>query len=298
MSKRPKVDESADSDDLQALFDSIASPPAAGPAPAPAVAVSAQGVNAAADDNADNDELQALFDAVAAEMEPGAHERSAAPASTPTPITAAESPAAQFDEAAAVYTRLGQMTRQLHDSLHELGLDVAVQDAVQAMPDARERLDYIALMTEQAASRVLNATDIARPLQDRVQHGAQALHVRWEKVFAGELSVDEFRLLSGETRDFLAQTESDSCAINAQLMAIMMAQDFQDLTGQVIKKIVGLAQDLESGLMNVLIETMPGEKKTESVKSLLNGPVVNPEGRTDVVASQKQVDDLLDSLGF
>ena len=292
MSKRPKVDESADSDDLQALFDSIASPPAAGPA----VAVSAQVVNAAADDNADNDELQALFDAVAAEMEPGAHERSAAPA--PTLITAAESPAAQFDEAAAVYTRLGQMTRQLHDSLHELGLDVAVQDAVQAMPDARERLDYIALMTEQAASRVLNATDIARPLQDRVQHGAQALHVRWEKVFAGELSVDEFRLLSGETRDFLAQTESDSCAINAQLMAIMMAQDFQDLTGQVIKRILNAAQTLEAQLLQVLLETAPPAVKAERAGNLMNGPVTDGKAGGDVVTSQGQVDDLLESLGF
>ncbi len=209
MSKRPKMDESADSDDLQALFDSIASQPAAGTSPA--VAVRADVVNAAADENADNDELQALFDAVAAEMEPVAHERSVAPA--PTPILAAGSPATQFDEGAAVYNRLGQMTRQLHDSLRELGLDAALQDALQAMPDARERLDYIALMTEQAASRVLNATDIARPLQDRVEHGAQALHARWDKLFAGEVSVDEFRRLSGDTRDFLAQTESDSRAV-------------------------------------------------------------------------------------
>jgi chemotaxis protein CheZ len=78
----------------------------------------------------------------------------------------------------------------------------------------------------------------------------------------------------------------------------MMAQDFQDLTGQVIKKVVAVAQDMEAQLMEVLIETMPGEKRTESVKSLLNGPVINAAGRTDVVGSQQQVDDLLDSLGF
>ncbi len=81
-------------------------------------------------------------------------------------------------------------------------------------------------------------------------------------------------------------------------MEIMMAQDFQDLTGQVIKKIVGLTQDLESQLIGLLIDTMPGEKRTESVNSLLNGPVINAQGRTDVVASQQQVDDLLDTLGF
>ncbi len=294
MSKRPKMDESADSDDLQALFDSIASQPAAGTSPA--VAVRADVVNAAADENADNDELQALFDAVAAEMEPVAHERSVAPA--PTPILAAASPATQFDEGAAVYNRLGQMTRQLHDSLRELGLDAALQDALQAMPDARERLDYIALMTEQAASRVLNATDIARPLQDRVEHGAQALHARWDKLFAGEVSVDEFRRLSGDTRDFLAQTESDSRAVNAQLMAIMMAQDFQDLTGQVIKRILSAAQTLEVQLLQVLLETAPPAVKAERAGSLMNGPVTDDKARDDVVTSQGQVDDLLESLGF
>lgn len=77
-----------------------------------------------------------------------------------------------------------------------------------------------------------------------------------------------------------------------------MAQDFQDLTGQVIKKIVALAQDLESGLMTLLIETVPEAKRTREVTSLMNGPVINAEGRTDVVVNQEQVDDLLDSLGF
>ena len=77
-----------------------------------------------------------------------------------------------------------------------------------------------------------------------------------------------------------------------------MAQDFQDLTGQVIKKVVSLAQDLETQLMSILVETIPEEKRTPSVKTLLNGPVINGEGRSDVVVSQRQVDDLLDSLGF
>jgi chemotaxis protein CheZ len=85
----------------------------------------------------------------------------------------------------------------------------------------------------------------------------------------------------------------------AQLLEIMMAQDFQDLTGQVIKKVIAIAQDVEAQLMGVLIETMPGEMRVaESVSSLLNGPVINAEGRTDVVGTQQQVDDLLDSLGF
>ncbi len=288
MSKRPKFDESADSDDLQALFDSIASQPAAPPLPPAGVAMAGPATAVAAA-GGDSDELQALFDAVASEMEPVGH------ASDGTTQTAQ---AAQPAEGGAVFNRLGQMTRQLHDTLRELGLDSTLQDAVKAMPDARQRLDYIALMTEQAASRVLNATDIARPLQDRVQYGSGVLRTRWDKLFAGEISADEFRVLSAETRDFLAQTETDSRAINAQLMAIMMAQDFQDLTGQVIKRILSAAQTLEAQLLQVLLETAPSSVKVEHAGNLMNGPVIDGRTRDEVVTSQEQVDDLLASLGF
>lgn len=281
MSKKARLDESGDSDDLQALFDSIASEPAGAstPAPKPAPAV----VAPSADGSGDNDELQALFDAVAAEA-------GAAPA-------AATEPSATDADGEAVFNRLGQMTRQLHDTLRELGLNQALQEFAVAMPDARQRLDYIAQMTEQAASRVLNATDIARPLQDGLQSGAGALRGRWDQLFAGQLSPDEFRQLSAETRDFLGTVGANSRATNAQLMEIMMAQDFQDLTGQVIKRVVELAQTLESQLLQVLLETAPPNLKFEHKINLMNGPVIDGK-RPDVVTTQAQVDDLLESLGF
>ena len=78
----------------------------------------------------------------------------------------------------------------------------------------------------------------------------------------------------------------------------MMAQDFQDLTGQVIKKIIAVAQELETSLMNVLLQVVPESKKNDKVTDLMQGPVISAEGRTDVVVNQEQVDDLLDSLGF
>ena len=170
---------------------------------------------------------------------------------------------------------------------------------VSALPDAKDRLAYVANLTEQAACRVLNATDIANPLVNEMESGAQALGKRWDKVFANEMGPADFKLLAAETRTFLNdQLPHKARATHAQLTEIMMAQDFQDLTGQVIKKIVGLAHELESGLMTVLIEVLPETKRTEEVASLMNGPVINGEGRTDVVVNQEQVDDLLDSLGF
>jgi chemotaxis protein CheZ len=113
------------------------------------------------------------------------------------------------------------------------------------------------------------------------------------------MGVEDFRLLAGETRDFLKATVPQRASVvRQQLLEIIMAQDFQDLTGQVIKKVVALVEENEARLMSILIDTIPEEKHTESVKSLLNGPVIDGEGRSDVVVNQRQVDDLLDSLGF
>jgi len=191
------------------------------------------------------------------------------------------------------------MARQLHDTLRQLGYDKMIEDTVNALPDAKDRLSYIANLTEQAACRVLNATDIAQPIQDELQRDSKKLAESWDRLYANQLSVDEFKALAGETRDFLKVTVPAKVdGTNAQLMEIMMAQDFQDLTGQVIKKVITLAQGLEAQLMAVLIDAIPGERRNEEMNSLLNGPVINAEGRADVVVSQEQVDDLLDSLGF
>jgi chemotaxis protein CheZ len=289
MSKRPKQDESGDSDELQALFDSIAAQPAAIP-----VSQVKTPPPAAADSSGDNDELQALFDAVSAETGFLAEDEG----ETAGNESGAEPEGADPEQPAAVFNRLGHLTRQVHDTLRELGLEGALQEAAAAIPDARQRLSYIAQMTEQAASRVLNATDIARPVQDTMASRAEALRGRWDQVFAGALSPAEFRALSAETREFMGKVSEDSRMTSAQLLEIMMAQDFQDLTGQVIKKVVDLAQMLEGQLLQVLLEAAPAEVRSERNVGLLNGPVVNGAGRDDVVTTQGQVDDLLESLGF
>lgn len=277
-----------DSADLEALFDSIAAnyepAPAAVPAPvaAPAAAIAA---------TSDSDDLQALFDSVAAEAEAKA-------AVTVEAVATAET-AETWPQQEAVFNRIGHMARTLHDTLGQLGYDKLIANTVSAIPDAKDRLAYVANLTEQAACRVLNATDIAGPLVDELENGAQGLVQRWDRAFANQLTTPDFRQLAIDTRGFLKeQLPQKTAATHAQLTEIMMAQDFQDLTGQVIKKIVALAQELETGLMAALLELAPEAKKTGEVASLMNGPVINAEGRTDVVVNQEQVDDLLDSLGF
>jgi chemotaxis protein CheZ len=274
MVKPVRFDESGDTEDLQTLFDSIAATSGAR-APAPVATPEKSG---------DSDDLQALFDSVSSQV-----------SESVAALPPGAAPAAGEDE---VFNRLGQLTRQLHNSLRELGYDRTLESTARQMPDARQRLAYIVQMTEQAASRVLNATDIAKPLQDQVLGDAQALGLRWDRMFANQLSVEEFKSLAADTRGFFLQAPAKITKTNEQLQEIMMAQDFQDLTGQVIRKVVDMVQGLESQLLHVLVEAMPPEKKSEVPSGLMNGPVISTEGRQDVVTSQSQVDELLESLGF
>jgi chemotaxis protein CheZ len=236
------------------------------------------------DGSGDSDELQALFDSVRAAQRAARHQRRM---HRGEPVAGS----------GPVFQRVGQMARQLHDTLGQLGYHELLENTVAAIPDTRDRLNYVANLTEQAACRVLNATDVANPLQEELE-AAPPRWRQWDALFANQIGVEEFKRLAEETRSSSSRGCRKTAADQAQLLEIMMAQDFQDLTGQVIKKIIGMAQELETQLMGVLIETLPGERRTDSVMSLLNGPVINSEGRSDVVATQQQVDDLLGSLGF
>lgn len=206
--------------------------------------------------------------------------------------------------------RIGQVTRMLRDSMRELGLDKEIEKAAQAIPDARDRLGYIASMTEQAAERALNAVDRAQPLQDVLAKGAADLDKRWQEWFANPLELDEAKALVQETRGYLVEVPKHAQATQAELMEILMAQDFQDLTGQVIKKMMEVIREIEHQLVQVLIDSVPdgaeqavlkrlAEAEWEESKApqLLNGPQIKPTPG-DAVANQDQVDDLLAQLGF
>jgi chemotaxis protein CheZ len=236
----------------------------------------------AAETTADNPELEALFDSIVmgeAQGNPQARQ------------------SAGDENDADVLTRVGRLTRTLHDTLTELGYASRLREyAAEAIPDTRARLAYVASMTEQAASRALNAVETAQPLQDELGGQAERLAARWDALYRNELSVDEFKALVGQTREFLRATPQKTRTTGEQLREIMMAQDFQDLTGQVIKRITDCAQEMESQLLKLLVDHAPPEKRSEAT-SLLNGPQIN--GKTkDVVTSQAQVDELLESLGF
>ena len=223
--------------------------------------------------------------------------------------------ATQLSEEAAedLIFRIGKLTRMLRDNMRELGLDKEIEKAAEAIPDARDRLHYVATMTEQAAERALNAIDRAQPLQDQLSDRAEALDKRWAEWFEAPQELDDAKALVKETRTYLSDVPAIAAATNKELLDIMMAQDFQDLTGQVIKKMMDVIREIEHQLVQVLIDNVPGAHAREPMQrnaeeqwkndnvcrhdKMLIGPQVK-DNAPDIVTGQDQVDDLLDELGF
>jgi len=240
------------------------------------------------------DDLDAVFNA--AKLEPAVSKATggSAAATLAPPSINPDSNAAAVKEAFDVFQRIGHITRKLHDALQELGYDKQISDAVGALPDAKTRLDYIARLTGDAADRVLNSVDILQSQQERIDSAALGLRL----AVARDVSPASASELAVEVTAFLDERDAVAAIQRNHITEIMMAQDFHDLTGQVIRKIVALASGLEEQLVKLLLETSPPEQRAKAEIGFLNGPVVDAAARSDVVTNQAQVDDLLESLGF
>ena len=199
--------------------------------------------------------------------------------------------AVQTASATEVFLQVGSITRLLHDTLSQLGVMPKLQEAANGLPDARSRLNYIAEKTAAAADKVLNSVDQAKAEHARIADETRRM--------AKAIVADPVKAVAtGAVMNFVGDVEASTARIDAHLTDIMLAQDFHDLTGQVVAKVVRLAGELEGNLLKLLMQVIPQDQVHKVEESFLNGPVVNPEGRSDVVSNQEQVDDLLASLGF
>jgi chemotaxis protein CheZ len=195
------------------------------------------------------------------------------------------------DVSRLVYQKVGLLTRQLHDSLSELGYTDKLKGSVDKLPDAQSRLSYIARLTGEAAEKVLSRVELAKAQQDHIASETR-------RIAALVVKDPVAAVAKGEIMNFVSTVEECTRDVDQHLTEIMMAQDFHDLTGQVIARVVELAATIENQLVDLLLQSAPnGAPGTDAVIELA-GPVVDPEGRVDVVTNQSQVDDLLASLGF
>jgi chemotaxis protein CheZ len=200
-------------------------------------------------------------------------------------------PAQPLTVSPEVFQQIGNITRLLHDALQQLGVMPALEAATEGLPEARSRLHYIATKTAEAAEKVLNSVDLAKAEQARMSLASGAM--------ADALALDPLRAVSGAAvLDYVKDMQAATARVDAHLTDIMLAQDFHDLTGQVVGRVVTLAEELEDSLVRLLLSAAPPERRPPPDPAAMDGPVVDAKGRVDVVSSQGEVDDLLASLGF
>jgi len=204
-----------------------------------------------------------------------------------------------------LFAEIGKLTRQLHDSLNNFQIDSRLSDlATEEIPDAKERLNFVIKSTEEAANKTMDAVEAIFPVVNGIQQKISTVNPLWQKLMQNELDVSEFKSLCRDIDVLLKTTEKDTDKINRLMTDVLMAQDFQDLTGQVIRKVIELVREVEDSLISMLTafglssEQNPLNKLPTVGDNLVEGPIINSKNRNDVVANQDDVDDLLSSLGF
>ncbi len=210
--------------------------------------------------------------------------------------------AGQGDE--DLFIEIGKLTRRLHEALTSFHLDSRITDiAASEIPDAKDRLNYVIERPEEAANKTMDKVEHCNQLADVIAKDSSELLLEWQKLYRRELNPGEFRTLCKRIETHLEKNKNSADELNSELSGVLLAQDYQDLTGQVIRQVITLVHDVEESMVNVIkmfgsldrYQAAKGEvHKTEGVE----GPVVNKEKRDDVVSGQDEVDDLLSSLGF
>ncbi len=209
-----------------------------------------------------------------------------------------------------LFSEVGKLTRQLHDSLNNFQLDARIANlANEDIPDAQSRLNYVMETTEKAANTTMDAVESSMPIAENIHEGIVKLLPEWKKLMSRQIELGEFKALCHEMDAFFETSHEDSARLNGLLTEVLMAQGFQDLTGQVIRRVIELVKEVEDSLVHMLtvfscseVVESPAKKDKEtdkvSDKEKAEGPIIDAENRDDVVSGQDDVDDLLSSLGF
>ena len=214
-----------------------------------------------------------------------------------------------------LYQEVGKLTRELHNASVNFQIDIHGKHAqeMSQINDATHRLNYVVEMTEKAANRTMDLVELSAPLVNGLSDEAQQLREEWGRFMRREINADGFRDLAKKVDSFLGRVDQDSSQLSSYLNDILLAQDFQDLTGQVIKRVTALVTEVESNLVKLVMmashvdrfagiehdqAALKAEAEQQKVSSQGEGPQMHADKRDDVVSGQVDVDDLLSSLGF
>lgn len=209
-----------------------------------------------------------------------------------------------------LFAEVGKLTRQLHDSLKGFQVDPAIDNLlIEDIPDAKRRLNHVIDMTEQAANKTMDAVESCLPIADKLNSGISQILPSWQRLMSRDMKVGEFKELCHSLNGFLNQASLDATALQGSLTEVLMAQDYQDLTGQILRRVIELVREVEDSLIGLLTafghSNLPAVDKPAVVAVKkpkagheAEGPIIDAQLRDDVVQGQDDVDDLLSSLGF
>ena len=203
-----------------------------------------------------------------------------------------------------LFQEVGKLTRELHEALNNFDVDARLVDLTENdMPNTRDRLNFVIKTTEDAAHKTLGFIDQTLPLTSELNKTASKIDESWHRFRMKEMNADEFRSLSKEIEAYLPEVKQHSEQIHANLSEMILAQGFQDITGQVIRQVIDLVGEVETNLVQLVkvagkhINDKPKDNKpVDPIKA--EGPQINEEDNPDVLNNQDEVDDLLSSLGF
>ena len=207
-----------------------------------------------------------------------------------------------------LFQELGKLTREIHDTFKDFRSDSRINELTESdIPDARERLHYVITMTQQAADTTMTQVESAIPLCENITRGTTELLNDWDRFTQRKMAVEEFRQLSKTLKGFLQSANKDSMSLMSNLNEVLLAQSYQDITGQIIYKVINLVEDVEHSLVDLIkhsskhlgVEAETGQSSKKKDKSSLDGPVVpGVADEKETLSGQDEVDDLLSSLGF
>ena len=216
--------------------------------------------------------------------------------------------AVSMKESVELFAEVGKLTRQLHDALNNFQLDDRIAGlANQDIPDAQSRLTYVIEETEKAANTTMDAVEASMPIAETLSERIDSIMPEWKKLMGREIEIGEFKALCADLDKLLEDASSESTKLTGLLTEVLMAQGYQDLTGQVIRRVIELVKEVEDSLVNMLtmfgdaeattsVTAKQSQKETDKIGA--EGPIIDADKRDDVVQGQDDVDDLLSSLGF
>ncbi len=215
--------------------------------------------------------------------------------------------AASMKESIELFAEVGKLTRQLHDALNSFQLDERIAGlATDEIPDAQTRLTYVIEETEKAANTTMDAVEASMPIAETLSQRIETIMPEWKKLMSRQIEVGEFKSLCTDLDKLLNDASAESAKLTSLLTEVLMAQGYQDLTGQVIRRVIDLVKEVEDSLVNMLTmfgdvekteqTTKPSKEQTDKIEA--EGPIIDAQQRDDVVQGQDDVDDLLSSLGF